>query len=98
MPSPGFRDDIEVVLVNVDHPSILDRRVIPFIKERQLKRTELYHLASDDPNVSLKAVVPDWPDAIPVTLIKGKDGKTLKQFNASITREQLVAALEPAFD
>ena len=92
----AVRDDIEVVLVNVDHPAVLERRVIPFIKERRLKRSNLYHVSSQDPNTTLNSVVPNWPDSIPVTLIKGKDGKTLEKFNTSITRIQLEAALERA--
>jgi thiol-disulfide isomerase/thioredoxin len=91
-----LHEDVDFILVNVDHPSMLQRRVIPFLRERQLSDVILYHLNSTDPNISLAKVVPDWPDSIPVTLVKDQAGQTRDRFNTNVTREQLEAALERA--
>jgi thiol-disulfide isomerase/thioredoxin len=88
--------DVEFILVNVDHPAVLQRRVIPFIKERQLSTATLYHLVSDDPSTSLAKVVPNWPESIPVTLIKDKTGLTIERFDKNIHRNELEAALKRA--
>jgi thiol-disulfide isomerase/thioredoxin len=86
--------DVEFVLVNIDHPSLLERRVIPFLRERQLKEVTMYHLDDPDPNVTLAKLVPNWPDSIPVTLIKDKAGIIQEQFNESAHRPQLEEALK----
>jgi len=88
--------DIDFILVNIDHPSMLERRVAPFLRERRLSEAKLYHLDSNDPNVSLAKLVPNWPDSIPVTLIKDEAGQTREQFNTNVTRKQLEEALERA--
>lgn len=88
--------EVDFILVNIDHPSMLERRVVPFLRERQLNQVTLYHLDHPDPNVALGEVVPNWPDSIPVTFIKDKTGIIRDQFNTNISREQLEEALERA--
>ena len=87
------REDVEFVLINIDHPSVTQNRVIPFIKKNQLSKATLYQLNDPDPNLALSRVVPDWPDSIPVTLIQDKKGITRERFDSNVHREQLEAAL-----
>jgi len=71
------RDNLEqplrVILVSLDFPSQLQKRVVPFVKKRKLRSTVLL-LDGGDPNQWIDQVEPRWSGSIPATLFlyKGK--------------------------
>lgn len=71
------RDNLEqplrVILVSLDFPSQLQKRVVPFVKKRKLRSTVLL-LDGGDPNLWIDRVEPRWSGSIPATLFlyKGK--------------------------
>lgn len=71
------RDNLEqplrVILVSLDFPSQLQKRVVPFVKKLKLRSTVLL-LDGGDPNLWIDRVEPRWSGSIPATLFlyKGK--------------------------
>lgn len=64
---------LRVILVSLDFPSQLQKRVVPFVKKRKLRSTVLL-LDGGDPNEWIDRVEPRWSGSIPATLFlyKGK--------------------------
>ncbi len=64
---------LKVVLVSLDFPSQLQKRVIPFVKKRKLTSTVVL-FDGGDPNQWIDRVEPRWSGSIPATvfLYKGK--------------------------
>jgi thiol-disulfide isomerase/thioredoxin len=64
---------LKVILVSLDFPSQLQKRVVPFVKKRKLTATVLL-LDGGDPNQWIDRVEPRWSGSIPATLFlyKGK--------------------------
>ena len=58
---------LKVVLVSLDFPSQLQKRVVPFVKKRKLTSTVLL-LDGGDPNQWIDRVEPRWSGSIPATL------------------------------
>lgn len=61
-------DKVNVTLVSLDYAEVLNDRVIPFVKKRQLT-TEVLLLDEIDYNSWIDKVDPSWSGAIPATLI-----------------------------
>lgn len=66
-------EPLRVILVSLDFPSQLQKRVVPFVKKRKLRSTVLL-LDGGDPNLWIDRVEPRWSGSIPATLFlyKGK--------------------------
>ncbi|MDY0090432.1 MAG: TlpA disulfide reductase family protein [Flavobacteriaceae bacterium] len=60
--------DFKMLLVSLDFPKMAESRVIPFIKEKDLK-AEVVLLNDPDANRWIEKVSKDWSGAIPATLI-----------------------------
>ncbi len=76
--------EVDVVLVNVDLPSLRDKTVMPFIRDQELEHLRHWQLDELDQQTALHAAVPDWPDVIPVTLVVGADGTIEKRFTRAL--------------
>ncbi len=73
-----FRDQkVKVVLVSLDFKKDLEKKLLPFIKARQLKPTVLA-LTDSGYNSWIDKVNPAWGGAIPVTLIYQRGKKAFK--------------------
>lgn len=59
---------IKVILVSLDFPKDYETKLIPFVKENQLK-SEVVLLTDGDYNAWIDKVSPEWGGAIPVTVI-----------------------------
>jgi len=82
-----YRDqNVHVVLVSLDFPDHIEKGVIPFINEHQLKN-EVVVLDDADANSWIPKVDKEWSGAIPATLII-KDGKRYF-YETSFTFESL---------
>ncbi len=60
---------VDVVLVNVDGPTLQERKVPALLKQHGLHSLEHLLLKGGDPLPILRAHVKDWPDRIPVTTV-----------------------------
>lgn len=58
---------LQVILVSLDFPSQLKKRVVPFVKKRKLQAQVLL-LDGGDPNEWIDQVEPRWTGSIPATL------------------------------
>lgn len=89
------RTDVELVLVNVDLPSLKKTRVEPLVRRLDLEAFE--HLAVDDPDPAYALMsLPGWPQSVPVTLIVDAAGQRVRQFNVSVDRGMLDRAIDEA--
>lgn len=87
-----YEDQVEVILVSLDFPEHIDKAVIPFIKEHQLK-SQVVLLDDADANTWIPKVSSKWSGAIPATLIV-KDGNRYF-FEQSFTYEELENEIKP---
>ncbi|MFN3639813.1 MAG: TlpA disulfide reductase family protein [Flavobacterium sp.] len=62
----------KMILISLDFPKMVESRVLPFIKEKQLK-AEVIHLNDPDANRWIEKVDATWSGAIPATLIYRND-------------------------
>lgn len=60
-------EKLQVILVSLDFPSQLEKRVVPFVKKRKLK-SQVLLLDAGDPNKWIDQVEPRWTGSIPATL------------------------------
>ncbi len=77
---------VKVILVSLDFPNQIDRRVIPFLKEKEITADVL--LMTDlDYNSWIDQIDPGWSGAIPATLIYNKDTRIFLE--QELTRDEL---------
>jgi hypothetical protein len=60
--------DLKVILISLDFPDTKDRRVIPFLKEKDIT-ADVYLMTDLDYNSWIERIDPEWSGAIPATLI-----------------------------
>ncbi len=84
--------NVEVILVSLDFPKMLESQLIPFVKKRNL-RSEVIHLNDPKQNTWIPKVSQDWSGAIPATVIY-KDGQR-KFYERSFTYNELENELKP---
>ena len=81
------RSKLKVYLVSLDFPNQVDRRVKPFIKEKEITAPVL--LMTDlNYNDWIDKVDPSWSGAIPATLIFNRRNRVFLE--KELTREELV--------
>jgi len=69
----NYKDkNVEVLLVSLDFPFNYDKKLKPFLKERNL---QFKVIALDDPDMNtwMSKVSEEWTGAIPITIIYNKD-------------------------
>jgi len=87
--------EVDVVLVNVDVPSLRKSKVEPFLKRHDLLKLQHVQIDAPDPGLALFTAAPNWPDMIPVTYVVLADGTIAKQFNGLLSESELEGALAP---
>jgi thiol-disulfide isomerase/thioredoxin len=79
-------EKVKVILVSLDFPNQIDRRVIPFLKEKEITADVL--LMTDlDYNSWIDRIDPSWSGAIPATLIYNKGTRIFLE--QELTRDEL---------
>ena len=79
---------VKVILISLDFKSQLDTKLIPFLKERNIK-SEVLLLDDLDYDSWINLVHTDWQGAIPATLIIN-NGKKIKKFiGGELTLQEL---------
>ena len=61
--------DVEVILVSLDFPDDLEKKVIPFVEKKALQ-SRVVLLNDPDANSWIDKVSPEWSGAIPATLVR----------------------------
>ena len=79
-------DKVKVILVSLDIFKQVETKLLPFIKEKQLK-SEVIYLRDPDQNTWLPKVDSTWSGAIPATVIYNKEQR--KFYERSFTYEEL---------
>ena len=84
--------NVEVILVSLDFPHLYDKKLKPFIKQKQLKSKVI---ALDDPDMNswIPKVDKSWSGSIPATVIYKNDNR--KFFEQSFTYEELEKEVKP---
>jgi thiol-disulfide isomerase/thioredoxin len=76
----------KVLLVSLDFPNQVDRRVIPFLEEKEISAPVM--LMTDlDYNAWIERIDKSWSGAIPATLIYNRDQRVFLE--QELTREEL---------
>ncbi|WP_299062241.1 TlpA family protein disulfide reductase [uncultured Polaribacter sp.] len=83
--------NVEVILVSLDFPKQVDKRLIPFINKKKLQ-SKVILLDDINENIWIKAIDSTWSGAIPATLIYNKNNR--KFYEQSFDYEQLEAELQ----
>lgn len=76
----------KMILVSLDFPKMIESRVIPFIKNKNLE-SEVIVLNDPDANTWIEKVAKEWSGAIPATVIYKNDRR--KFYEQSFTEEEL---------
>ena len=78
--------NIEVILVSLDFPKHKEKRLLPFIKKRQLS-SRVILLDDDDENFWINDISSTWSGALPATLIYTQNRRGF--YEQSFTKEEL---------
>lgn len=82
--APGT--EMKVILISLDFPNSIERRVIPFLKEKDI--TAEVKLVTDlDYNAWINRIDPGWSGAIPATLIYKQDKRLFLE--KELSRDEL---------
>lgn len=83
-------ENVAVILVSLDMPSMWETQLIPFIKKRNL-RSKVVILDDPKQNTWIPKVDADWSGGIPATLIYTKDKRVF--YERSFEYEELIEEL-----
>jgi Thiol-disulfide isomerase and thioredoxins len=83
---------VKVILVSLDFESQLQKRVIPFLKQRNIELST-FLLAENNPNSFIDSVDPSWSGAIPATVIFNKNKRMF--YEQDFSYAELEDALKP---
>jgi thiol-disulfide isomerase/thioredoxin len=89
-----YKDKIDLILVALDYPSTIDKKVLPFLKSKGISQKVIV-LDEPDPNEWIDKISPNWSGAIPATLIVDKSGRFIQFYENSFTLEELEKTLTP---
>jgi thiol-disulfide isomerase/thioredoxin len=91
----NYKDkNVEVILVSLDFPNQIETRLIPFIKEHNLKSNVIL-MADVDQNKWIPKISEKWSGAIPATLIYNKNSR--KFYEQSFSYDLLEKELKEIF-
>ncbi|MCL7763018.1 TlpA family protein disulfide reductase [Polaribacter sp. Z014] len=83
--------NVEVILVSLDFPKQVDKRLIPFINKNNLQ-SKVVLLNDVNEDVWIKAIDSTWSGALPATLIYNAKGR--KFYEQSFDYEKLETELQ----
>jgi thiol-disulfide isomerase/thioredoxin len=83
--------NVEVILVSLDFPKQIDKKLIPFINKNKLQ-AKVVLLNDINEDVWIQAIDKSWSGAIPATLIYNKNGR--KFYEQSFDYETLENELQ----
>jgi thiol-disulfide isomerase/thioredoxin len=87
--------NVKVILISLDFPNSIERRVIPFLTEKDIS-ADVYLVTDLDYNSWIEGVHPDWSGAIPATLIYRRDKRIFLE--KELTKDELADYLTQIID
>ena len=85
--------DVEIILVSLDFSNQLDKRLVPFVDDRNIQ-SEVIVLDDPDANAWIDKVDPSWSGAIPATMVKHGDKKSFYE-QSFHSFEELKSIIQP---
>jgi thiol-disulfide isomerase/thioredoxin len=92
----GASQPVKVLLVSMDFPKDIHKKLIPFVAERKLER-HVVALGDLDYNSWIDKVSTEWDGAIPFTLVYNKKGR-LAKMGQMANYEELEKLVESLMD
>ena len=88
--------NVEVLLVSLDFPKQVEKKLIPFINKRKLK-SEVVLLDTENNDIWIKSIDIKWSGAIPATLIYNKNKRKFyeQSFDYKTLETELNTFLNP---
>ena len=86
--------NIEVILVSLDFPKHKEKRLVPFIKKRQLS-SRVILLDDDNENFWINDISSTWSGTLPATLIYTQNRRGF--YEQSFTKEELFQEVKSYF-
>lgn len=88
--------NVEVLLVSLDFPKQVDKKLIPFINKRKLQ-SEVVLLDDINEDVWIKAIDENWSGALPATIIYNTKSRQFyeKSFDYKTLEQELKSFLKP---
>lgn len=85
------QNNVELILVSLDMPSMWEKRLVPFVEKKELKGQVVI---LDDPKMNdwIPKIDQDWGGGIPATLIYNKDARAF--YEQGFTYEELNSELD----
>lgn len=89
-------ENVEVLLVSLDFPKQVEKKLIPFINRKKLQ-SDVILLNDIDENVWIKAIDSTWSGALPATLIYTKNTRKFyeQSFDYNTLETELKTFLKP---
>ncbi len=84
-------ENLEVILINLDFPNQVEKRVLPFLEERNISAPVL-NMTELDYNSWIPLIHESWSGAIPATLIIKESNR--KFIPGELTKEELLSAIQ----
>jgi len=85
---------VELVSVSVDHPDTVEKRVVPFLKERRIPFA-VYVISEQSPSAVSAALKLDWQaGAVPATFLLDETGKVRQYWGEGVTARELAEAVK----
>ncbi len=81
-------DTVDVVMISLDIAS-LHGKVERAVQDAELAHITHLQLDDPDPVMALPDIVPDWPNAVPVTLVVSPDGEVTRRFDRAVSPADL---------
>lgn len=88
-------DGAELILVNVDHPSLRESQVRAAVARLDLQGFRNLAVEDEDPAYALMALE-GWPQSVPVTMVVSASGERVRQFNVRVNASMLDRAVAEA--
>lgn len=89
-------ENVEVLLVSLDFPKQVEKRLIPFINRKQLQ-SEVVLLDDVNEDVWIQAIDENWSGALPATIIYNKNNRKFyeQSFDYQTLENELKTFLNP---
>ena len=93
--APFQSRDLAVVLVSLDTKRTAGDDVAKYLAAARIPFVS-FLMKTHDPRLFFRAVDPEWPGTIPLTILYGRDGKVAAKLSGRQSREAVEAALRSA--
>lgn len=83
---------VKVLLVSLDDRNALDKKVIPFVRARNIQ-SRVVLLDEPDANTWIDKIAPEWSGALPMTLILNNKQKVRRFIGKPVSQQELTSII-----